>query len=277
MKITNFSTLCDKLQTENFYWKIGLYALVIAGTTHALFVVLFWALGMPGMVFVNVLSTTAYWFSIFVFGMDAMETRDDRLIGWIVYVGLIGHNVLATYYLGCGAGFQYYVYILAFIPFFIFSYSGLVYSLRIVAVLLIAMTMDIFDFFDRIRVDVDPTWIAWIHHANLLIFLVAMSLLAHLYSIHAKAHHEYLEEGVYRDPLTGLYNRRFMQKQIQKAFAIDASEHSMGLILIDIDRFKRLNDTYGHDCGTKPLCGYRNCLPKTYLMVLWLVGAERSF
>ncbi len=249
MKITKFSILWHHLQSENFYWKVGFYALVMAGTAHALFILLFALLGVPVMALVNIASTAAYWFSIFVLGMEAMETRDDRLIGWIVYIELIGHNVLATYYLGRGAGFQYYVYIPAFVPFFIFSYSRAVYGVRIASVLVIAMLMDTLDLFDLVRVDIDPSWIAWIHHVNLLIFLVTMSLLAHLYSVHAKAHHEYLEDGVYRDPLTGLYNRRYMHMQIQKAFAADAPRRVSGLILIDIDRFKHLNDTHGHDCG----------------------------
>ncbi len=61
---------------------------------------------------------------------------------------------------------------------------------------------------------------------------------------------EKLEEIAYKDPLTGLYNRRFFLEHAKKIF-----EHAkryndpFSVILMDIDNFKRINDTYGHDIG----------------------------
>jgi diguanylate cyclase (GGDEF)-like protein len=218
-----------------------------------MFIVLFAILGMPIMALVNGLSVAAYWFSIFVLGMETLETHDDRLIGWIVYTELIGHNVLATYFLGTQAGFQYYIYVVAFIPFFIFSYARSVYGARLGMVLLIAMVIEISDWFHQARVEVDPEWIAWIHHVNLGIFLAVVSLISYLYAVYAKAHHDQLQEDVYRDHLTGLYNRRFMQEKIQKRLGDASAKPIAALLLIDIDRFKELNDTYGHDCGDNAL------------------------
>jgi diguanylate cyclase (GGDEF)-like protein/PAS domain S-box-containing protein len=61
---------------------------------------------------------------------------------------------------------------------------------------------------------------------------------------------ESLREKSIRDPLTGLYNRRFMEetldREIRRAMRMKIS---VGLIMIDIDRFKSFNDTYGHDAG----------------------------
>ncbi|MDE5696056.1 MAG: GGDEF domain-containing protein, partial [Lachnospiraceae bacterium] len=48
------------------------------------------------------------------------------------------------------------------------------------------------------------------------------------------------------DPLTGLYNRRSMQDFFDEALK---AEKEFGLIMCDIDNFKRVNDTYGHDFG----------------------------
>jgi diguanylate cyclase (GGDEF)-like protein len=50
-----------------------------------------------------------------------------------------------------------------------------------------------------------------------------------------------------RDALTGLYNRRAGERFL--ADALDAPEDSDVLILLDIDRFKNINDTYGHPVG----------------------------
>jgi len=52
------------------------------------------------------------------------------------------------------------------------------------------------------------------------------------------------------DPLTGLYNRRYIEEKLNHE--IDRVKRHIGkfsVILTDIDHFKRFNDTYGHDCG----------------------------
>jgi diguanylate cyclase len=50
------------------------------------------------------------------------------------------------------------------------------------------------------------------------------------------------------DPLTGLYNRRGLIAEIDKIFSPDtAADHSM--LVIDIDHFKKINDSYGHSVG----------------------------
>jgi len=52
------------------------------------------------------------------------------------------------------------------------------------------------------------------------------------------------------DPLTGLPNRRLLLDRLQKAFATSARAHSHGAMLfIDLDNFKALNDSRGHDVG----------------------------
>jgi len=53
-----------------------------------------------------------------------------------------------------------------------------------------------------------------------------------------------------RDPLTGLYNRRFLQESLSKE--IDRARRQqqfVGILMIDIDRFKKFNDLYGHAVG----------------------------
>jgi diguanylate cyclase (GGDEF)-like protein len=53
-----------------------------------------------------------------------------------------------------------------------------------------------------------------------------------------------------RDPLTGLYNRRYVEETMGRELPrARRMGESVGLIVMDIDHFKRLNDTYGHDAG----------------------------
>lgn len=59
-----------------------------------------------------------------------------------------------------------------------------------------------------------------------------------------------LEQLAFRDALTGLPNRRFLQLKVEQGL----DEHRRfarlyGLLMFDIDRFKQVNDIYGHDMG----------------------------
>ena len=53
-----------------------------------------------------------------------------------------------------------------------------------------------------------------------------------------------------RDPLTGLYNRRYleetMEREIRRAVR---SEQGLGVLMLDLDHFQKFNDTHGHDAG----------------------------
>jgi diguanylate cyclase len=56
------------------------------------------------------------------------------------------------------------------------------------------------------------------------------------------------------DPLTSLGNRKFFNSALEKAVADShAAQEAMSLLLVDIDRFKRINDTYGHVVGDRVL------------------------
>jgi diguanylate cyclase (GGDEF)-like protein len=53
-----------------------------------------------------------------------------------------------------------------------------------------------------------------------------------------------------RDPLTGLFNRRYMEESMEREFArAQRQGREVGVIMIDIDHFKGFNDTFGHDGG----------------------------
>jgi diguanylate cyclase (GGDEF)-like protein/PAS domain S-box-containing protein len=63
-----------------------------------------------------------------------------------------------------------------------------------------------------------------------------------------------LHEDSIRDPLTRLYNRRFLEdtlrRELLRARRIGAS---LSVIMLDLDKFKRINDEYGHDIGDQVL------------------------
>ncbi len=65
---------------------------------------------------------------------------------------------------------------------------------------------------------------------------------------------EELEKYVYRDPLTQLLTRRTMSGYLQKALEeANSGKQTFSILMIDIDDFKKVNDTHGHDCGDEVL------------------------
>jgi PAS domain S-box-containing protein len=53
-----------------------------------------------------------------------------------------------------------------------------------------------------------------------------------------------------KDPLTGLYNRRYLEETMEREIrrAVRA-EQGLGVLMLDLDHFKKFNDTHGHDAG----------------------------
>ncbi|MFZ1629601.1 MAG: GGDEF domain-containing protein, partial [Anaerolineae bacterium] len=61
---------------------------------------------------------------------------------------------------------------------------------------------------------------------------------------------ETLRSQAIRDPLTGLFNRRYMEETLTREVHRAARRGTtLGIIMLDIDHFKRFNDSYGHQAG----------------------------
>jgi len=61
---------------------------------------------------------------------------------------------------------------------------------------------------------------------------------------------ESLREQVIRDPLTGLFNRQFFEELMVREMArAERKTQQLSVLVLDIDHFKRINDTFGHGAG----------------------------
>ena len=73
---------------------------------------------------------------------------------------------------------------------------------------------------------------------------------------------ESLEMAV-TDPLTGLHNRRYIISRLRQGLdAMERSGERVSVALMDIDHFKRINDTWGHQAGDKVLRGFAERLKR---------------
>lgn len=63
-----------------------------------------------------------------------------------------------------------------------------------------------------------------------------------------------IHELAVTDELTGLYNRHYLYESLQKDLQTsDRYKRTLGLLMLDVDHFKRVNDTYGHSAGDSVL------------------------
>lgn len=95
-----------------------------------------------------------------------------------------------------------------------------------------------------------------------ILFITAEYLALAMVNIRLK---KQLKEMTIRDPLTNLYNRRYMDdiiiREIKKA---ERSNSSIGIIMIDLDHFKQFNDSLGHAAGDMVLVEISNILAQEF-------------
>lgn len=86
--------------------------------------------------------------------------------------------------------------------------------------------------------------------------LLAMALQNHRIRERARREAQELQKLVITDELTRLYNRRFLDEYLRVQMPL-AERRGGGLafVALDIDHFKRINDTYGHEAGDRVLAG----------------------
>lgn len=61
---------------------------------------------------------------------------------------------------------------------------------------------------------------------------------------------EKLRNQSIRDPLTGLFNRRYLEESLElECSRAERSKQPISVVMLDVDHFKRFNDTFGHDAG----------------------------
>jgi diguanylate cyclase (GGDEF)-like protein len=70
-----------------------------------------------------------------------------------------------------------------------------------------------------------------------------------------------LRDQSIKDPLTGLYNRRYMEETLaRELLRAQRSQKPLSVMVVDLDYFKKVNDTHGHAAGDAVLKGLSQCL-----------------
>ncbi|WP_042203420.1 GGDEF domain-containing protein [Paenibacillus camerounensis] len=91
----------------------------------------------------------------------------------------------------------------------------------------------------------------------LLNYIVSLSFFTKSQIAQHKFERDKFEQMAYQDFLTGTFNRAHMDKMMNE---LDCSGEYIGVVVADIDRFKKINDTYNHAVGDKVILHFANML-----------------
>jgi len=101
----------------------------------------------------------------------------------------------------------------------------------------------------------------WLDERRPLLISAGQELVMALSNVNLR---ETLREQATRDPLTGLYNRRYMEEMLVRELSRSVrSKRGIGFIMGDLDHFKKFNDTYGHEVGDLLLKAVANLMRST--------------
>jgi diguanylate cyclase (GGDEF)-like protein len=231
------------------YIRFGRYAIYAAISGHFAFFLVFLYLDVLPLVIVNIASVIIYVVCLMRLN-PSLESNDFTLIGWLVYIELIGHAILASYYIGIHCGFHYYIVVLAALPFLTFTDSKAIGVVKIILIILLFSMIDgtMYDYVPPYRIEQEFS--NSLRLINITIFISATLLISLFYAKINLDIRKQLENASTTDQLTGLHNRRlFIHLAELEITKIRRQRSTLSLIMLDIDDFKNINDQHGHNCG----------------------------
>lgn len=230
---------------------------------HVLLLVVFYTFHVTPMFIFNIFSVITY---VFCFWLMHGEREYYLTIFFITYIEIILHSFAASICIGWQFGFAQYI--IAIVPVGFYTCYTLElrrhrFTIATFAAIFAAaafLSCKFLSFWGEPAVILDNIVLELVLYvfnslctfAFLIIFSLIFIFEIKLSSNQLKHQNAILEKLASTDPLTGLYNRRSMDIFLSQAVETDSN---FALIMCDIDDFKKVNDTYGHDLGDVVLKG----------------------
>lgn len=221
----------------------------VAGLTHFCLLLLFAATGVTALAQVNVASVLCY-----VLAASLLHRGWPSAAMMLMGAEIIAHGLMAVAVIGWQSGF--YFYIVLIIPVIIVNslLSPVPKGVLAVGVGLLYLGMDwrwrnATPYMDAPRAVLDA-----LYYFNLTSTLVILGVLSTVYFQLVMNAQKRLRDVARTDPLTQLRNRRYAMEAAQlEAARVQRGAGPLAVLLGDIDHFKVINDTHGHEVGDEAL------------------------
>ena len=236
---------------------------------HMIYLCVFYALSIWPLALLNIFSSIFYFTYLFL----KKDTSEDSMAA--TYFEILMFAVLSELALGPDYGFVLYIVGMTAAVFYLIpSYGNKRFQYQVIgiatSILLEAVIMIGKVHFPDMQDAAAPYQPAF--------YLVNMGIMASIvlaatffYSKETDRVWESLRYNMNHDVLTGLYNRRFFEQQINQI--PENKRRAFVISMVDIDFFKKVNDTYGHEAGDVVLEKVSACLMelagKENLAVRW--------
>lgn len=242
--------------------------LIMCLCVHVFNVFLFWKFGLFPLVVLNAISSAIYVAFLTFF-------KNENLRISFAYFEIIFFSAMTELISGGHFGTLTFVIGMVAVIFFMLPYSNRkkhIYQLVGAALAVAISLISVFNY------SLYPELMDLVlHHSsfvkvlNLTITLFSLFYLTNLYLVELRTTREKLDYSSNHDMLTGLYNRRFFESIMKRSK--DEKETSFSVAMLDVDDFKKINDTYGHETGDRVLAAVSKCieacLPLDAVAVRW--------
>lgn len=234
----------------------------IAMAVHLLYMQLFTMCSAFPLVMYNLIVL-----SLYIMLLMAVKSEKEMLVYTLTFAEIVFNAVLSTILIGWTSGF--FLCIVCMVPIsFYLTFSALKSKLRIllpIGITVLTYIMYVFLYRHMLQnqplLPVKEKYIPVLFLANsfVVFFLIAVVsfnfIIETLDSTNAlMTKNENLGHVANVDPLTGLLNRRGMEIHLQETMNSAKLKGTLFSIIIgDIDNFKRINDTFSHECGDRAL------------------------
>ncbi|MBR6380686.1 MAG: GGDEF domain-containing protein [Lachnospiraceae bacterium] len=235
---------------------------VAVTVVHLVLVAIFAYLDVWVLIFYNILTVIYY---VYAF----RQVSENKILkGYVLFFfEIVFQSILMTLVIGVECGFSNYLF--AIIPVFFYINStydkdGTRIWQPLLSTLIAALVFIATAIIDGVFKPVFELTTRRVHFLLIFNSVLSMFLLAAMSLFFILENRDSLKvltvknkdlgQQASEDPLTGLSNRRSMELVLEAAMA-RARERGVifSLVMGDIDNFKKINDTYGHDCGDEAL------------------------